>query len=167
MPLPGLDLGERSFLSVQRRASGCSQPAAVSHGFTVMTSLIRFAISSALSVALLAPVVSQADRGWSGNNNWWNKNQWFGNGRHKGWFDNWGRGKHHINANGDLDVDVEMQMEMDYRSRANAENRARYRHQQDYYQGQDYSNYYGSGSNRYYRPYPREYYPRGGYQYRR
>jgi len=123
-----------------------------------MNSVFRIFFRTLLCIALVAPVASYAD-------SWWNKDQWFGNGKQRGWFDNWGRGKHRIDMNADADVYMDMEMDMDYRSRGDAENRARGRHRQRYYQ--DYSGYYRGEPNRYYRPYPRDYYQQRYYQPRR
>ncbi len=122
-----------------------------------MNTVTRLVSLGLFCAVLLVPAMSRAD-------SWWNKDQWFGNGHQRGWFDNWGRGKHRIDMNADADIYMDMEMDMDYRSRADAENRARARNRQQYYQ--DYSDYYRAVPRSYYRTYPRRYYPQN-YRYRR
>jgi len=128
------------------------------YGYSLMNSVSRLLFKSLLYLALASPALSYAD-------SWWNKDQWFGSGDQRGWFDNWGRGKHRIDMNADAEMYMDMEMDMDYRSRMDAENRARGRYRQQYDQG--YSDYYRGAPNRYYRPYPRDYYLQRYYQPRR
>ena len=138
-------------------------------GCSVITVLILFRsfggfsmniVSGAVIKGLLGLTLVLPSASFAGG--WWSKDQWFGDGRQRGWFENWGRGRHHIDMN--ADAEMYMDMEMDYRSRANSKYRGRPVIQQRYYQ--DYPGYYRSIPRDDYYPYARQYYP-GYYPYRR